>query len=484
MDLWPGDHARRQSIGDAALKNMAPGYSARRDEMRGEPRPGDEGSRREFLRTIEGLSWAGAAAWSGLLGSAAAFGLPSAAVAAEANDSPTSGDRPRKKIAIVATIWAYLSHGQHMGDRFLVGWPEKGDWHDPQVEVVAVYVDQKPDSDLSERRAAKHGFKVYPSIAEALRCGTDRLAVDGVVIIGEHGDYPQTPKGQTMWPRYEFFQQVVKVFEEEGRGVPVFNDKHLSYSWKNARKMVADSKRLKFPFLAGSSIPVTWRLPAVEVPYGEPMRQAMAVGAGDPDGTAFHALEGLQCMVERRKGGETGIKSVQMLEGPAVWKAGEDGLWSRRLLQAALSRSDTVHGLVTDGSLPQELVESGEIQKIVVDPRAYLIERRDGLQTCLLMLDELLHDFLFAGEMADGKIVSTQFYLPPEPNVVYSSRLMAGVERMIVSGEAPYPIERTELTSCILDRCLDSRAAGQRRLDTPELDIAYTVPRDLAYGAP
>ncbi|MFN8709532.1 MAG: twin-arginine translocation signal domain-containing protein, partial [Planctomyces sp.] len=160
---------------------------------------------------------------------------------------------PIRKIAIVTTVWTYQSHAQHMGDRFLVGYPRHGRWHRPPIQVVSLYVDQKPEGDLSAQRAKDHGFTVYPTIAEALRRGGSQLAVDGVVIIAEHGNYPSNAKGQIQYPRYEFFQEAVRVFEKDGRSGPVFNVKHLSWSWQKAKKMVEDSQRLKFPFLAGSS---------------------------------------------------------------------------------------------------------------------------------------------------------------------------------------------------------------------------------------
>src|ERR1041385_5472629 len=101
-----------------------------------------------------------------------------------------------KRIAIVTTIYRYLSHAQHMGDRFLVGYPHDGAWHMPKMKVVSLYVDQKPEGDLSGARASEFGFKVYPTIAETLRCGGKDLAVDAVLIIGEHGNYPRNEKGQ------------------------------------------------------------------------------------------------------------------------------------------------------------------------------------------------------------------------------------------------------------------------------------------------
>ena len=46
-------------------------------------------------------------------------------------------------------------------------------------------------------------MKIYPTIAEALTLGGGKLAVDGVVLVGEHGNYPKNEKGQTKYPRYD-----------------------------------------------------------------------------------------------------------------------------------------------------------------------------------------------------------------------------------------------------------------------------------------
>src|SRR5687768_13482933 len=143
-----------------------------------------------------------------------------------------------QRVAIITTIYRYLSHAQHIGDRFLVGYPRAGEWHKPDVKVVALYVDQKPTGDLSAERGKEFGFPVYPTIAEALRCGGPKLAVDAVLLIGEHGEYPRNDKGQILYPRHEFFKQIVEVFEKDAVSVPVFNDKHLSYSFEKAKWMV------------------------------------------------------------------------------------------------------------------------------------------------------------------------------------------------------------------------------------------------------
>lgn len=383
-----------------------------------------------------------------------------------------------KRVAIIATIYKYLSHAQHMGDRFLIGYPWGGEWQRPNLKVASLYVDQKPEGDQSQERAKEFGFQVYPTIAEALRCGGSKLAVDAVLIIGEHGDYPKNEKGQVLYPRYEFFKQCVDVFEQDGRAVPVYNDKHLSYSFEKAKWMVDASKRLKFPMLAGSSLPVTWRLPDLELPLGCEIEDAVMVGVGGSDPMDYHALEAMQCMLERRKGGETGIKAVQLIDGDEVWKAGEQGRWSKELLVSALSRSDSPRGLTLEDGRNQDLVGSGELQKLVENPAAYFLEYNDGLKVTLLMLNGAVQDFTFAAKVKGMPAPqSTQFFLTPVPNVTYSACLVHKIAEMFTTGRAPYPVERTLIVSGALESCLTSRVQNHQRLETPQLKVTYRAPK-------
>lgn len=381
-----------------------------------------------------------------------------------------------KRIAIVTTVWKYLSHAQHMGDRFLVGYPWEGLWHHPDMKVVSLYVDQKPEGDQSAARAREFGFTVYPTIAETLRCGGARLAVDAVLIIAEHGDYPRNEKGQILYPRHEFFKQCVEVFEKDGRVVPVYNDKHLSYSFEKAKWMVDQSHRLNFPMLAGSSLPVTWRLPPLELPLGCQIEEALMVGVGGSDPMDYHALEAMQCMIERRRGGETGVRAVQLVEGDAVWKAGDEGRWSTQLLSSALSRSDTPLGLTVKDGRTQDLVASGEVRRLAAEPAAYFIEHNDGLKTTLLMLNGVVQDYTFAARVRGLGVQSTQFLLTPVPNVDYSACLVNRIEEMFATGRAPYPVERTLVVSGALEACLTSKVQGHAPLQTPHLSVRYQPP--------
>lgn len=390
----------------------------------------------------------------------------------------------RKRMAIVTTVWRYLSHGQHMGDRFLVGYPHQGTWHQPALDVVSLYVDQRPEGDLSSQRAEEFGLTVYPSIAQALRCGGDRLAVDAVLIIGEHGDYPTNAFGQKKYPRYEFFRQVTDVFRADGRAVPVYNDKHLSWKWEWAKAMVDTAETLRFPLMAGSSLPVTWRMPAVDLPWGAKVGEVMCVAMGGVDSYDFHALEVIQCMAERRQGGETGVAWVEAVRGDAVWRAKEAGSWDRggfspHLFRACLCRSQTL--AQARAGFNDRYPTEEEIRQLVKAPVLYRFRYNDGLKASMLLLNGLVGDFTFAASIhRAAQPLSTLFYLPPVPNVTYSAELMARVERMFLTGRPPYPVQRTLLTTGVLAAAMRSLATGQR-ISTDHLAIRYQAPRESTF---
>jgi hypothetical protein len=208
-------------------------------------------------------------------------------------------------------VYRKNSHADVIAGRLIAGYEYDGEVRKPQVDVVSMYTDQVPDNDMSRGFAAKHGFRIYATVRDALAPGGEKLAVDGVVFIGEHGEYPFNEKGQHLYPRYELYKQIMEVFRESGRSVPVYCDKFFSYDWTKARWMYDQSKELKFPLMAGSSVPLTWRRPALELKLGASIDKAVAVGYGGNEVYGFHALEGLECMVERRKGFETGIVAVE-----------------------------------------------------------------------------------------------------------------------------------------------------------------------------
>lgn len=401
--------------------------------------------------------------------------LQAGAVGAAAFTLPLRAAEPaRKTIALIGTEVRLHSHAQHFIDRFLLGYGWGGTWRRPDVDLVSLYIDQHPEGDLSRTTAARFNVPIYPTIAEALTRGTGKLAVDGVVIIAEHGKYPRNEKGQTRYPRYAFFKEVVKVFEASGRSVPVFNDKHLSTEWAECVEMVADARRLGFPFLAGSSLPVTRRMPAIDLPVGTPLVESVCVAYGGRDSYDIHGLETAQCMSERRKGGEVGIQRVTALEGDDLWNHVAQRDATRRLLVAALTRS---HNLPTRDGYPTDRITFEWARTTFPKGWGYLVEHRDGFHTTLFMLD--IRDFNYAGLDDTGRIHSCQMYLPMPTHgsstADFFNPQIRHIERMIVENRAPYPVERTLLTSGMTLAGVES-LHRKAPVDTPEMAVRYTVP--------
>lgn len=398
--------------------------------------------------------------------------------------SSRGSESTRKKIAFLGTEVKEHSHAQHFLDRLTLGYGWQGEWQKPRVDVASVFIDQFPEGDLAHERVKRHNLTMYPSIAEALTLGGNKLAVDGVVLIGEHGNYPTNEKGQHLYPRYEWFKEIVKVFEASGRSVPVFNDKHLSTTWPRCTEMVADSKRLGFPFLAGSSLPVTWRLPAIDMPYEVPLVESVCVGYGGVDSYDFHGLETAQCMSDRRQGGEVGIRSVHALKGEPMWEyiaTAKDRDVTRRLLVAALTRS---HNLPVKGGYVEDEISVDWARRVLPDTYAYFIEHRDGFRTSLFMAP--IQDFNYAGLRRDnGEVVSCEMYLPMPGHSATTADffhpLVRHIENMILTGKAPYPVERTLLTSGMTLAAVDSIFRGYKPVETPEMEVIYRGPKESMF---
>jgi hypothetical protein len=392
----------------------------------------------------------------------------------------------RPKIAAVCTIYFKYSHAQHIVDRFLEGYGWEGEHHRPPMDLVALWVDQVGEGDLSRERASRFpSMKIYPTIADALTLGGGKLAVDGVLLIGEHGRYPRNEKGQRLYPRYEFWREIIKVFEASGRSVPVFNDKHLSWNWEWARQMYEDSRRLGFAFMAGSSLPVTWRTPSLEMPAGARVREAMCVAYGGVDSYDFHALETVQCMVERRRGGERGVKWVEAYRGERFWKALEEGVWPRELMNAALCRSHTL--TPSRQGFNNDFPALEDMKRLVKDPVAYRYEHTDGLKSTILLMNGLVEDFNFAARLdGQSRPFSVQMYLPMPPRRTslanFFSPLVNHIEKMFLTGKPSYPVERTLLTTGLTAAGVESLHRGQARYETPHLaSIAYGPVTESTY---
>lgn len=406
--------------------------------------------------------------------------LKTVAVSAAASATPTclnaASARP-KRVAFLGTEVRRHSHAQHFLDRMTFGYGWGGHWVNPRVDVASVYIDQFPEGDLARDRIQRHGLRRFDSIEDALTLGTDRLAVDGVVIIAEHGDYPRNEKGQKLYPRYDWFKKVVNVFEASGAAVPVFNDKHLSVTWDECAEMVEDSKRLDFPFFAGSSLPVTRRMPSIDMPHNTELKESVCVAYGGVDSYDIHALETAQCMSERRLGGEVGIRNVWAIRGDRMWAYLDqaDREATRQLLVSALTRS---HNLPVEGGFYTDRITYEWARKTFPDTLAYFIEHRDGFRTTMFLTQ--IRDFNYAGMRADnGEIISCQMYLPMpghgSTTADFFHPLVRHIENTVITGKTPYPIERTLLTSGMTLAGVESLHRGQIQIPTPQMGVQYQV---------
>jgi hypothetical protein len=432
---------------------------------------------------------------AGLSVSAAGLAKPASSQPATqegASTAPPAGSRP--KIAALASVYTYLSHAYHIVGRFLDGFVvhDGQSLHKPAVDVASLFIEQTPDAtDLGRAKARKHGVRLSQTIADALTLGTCALAVDAVLLIAEHGDYPYNAKLQKLYPRGRFFRDVLDVFRASGRSVPIFIDKHLSYSRAEARQMVDDARSLGVPLMAGSSLPVTWRLPELEIPLGTTVNDAIVASRGDLEIFGFHSLETLQCMVERRdRGGKPqGVAAVTCLEGDAVWEAGDRGHWSWSLLDSALGRSHTLN----PGDIKQNTRDfrpqsppGRDIQTKFRHPLAFLVEYVDGLKAAVLTLNGHVDDTTIAVRIRSAagadSTVSTLMYLPAPPGANFFNPLVLRIEDFFRNRKALYPVERTLLTGGILDAALESRIRDHARIETPDLaSIDYQAPADSGF---
>ncbi|MSQ94101.1 MAG: hypothetical protein EXR98_06040 [Gemmataceae bacterium] len=376
--------------------------------------------------------------------------------------------RERLPVAAIVTEYRRNSHADVIVGKILEGFNQDGG-AGPALRLAALYTDQLPKGDLSRDLAKKHNFRIARTIEEAITLGGDKVAVAGVISIGEHGDYPYTKDTrQHMYPRRRFFDAIVETFRKCKRVVPVFSDKHLAYNWRDAKHMFDTARDMSIPFLAGSSLPVAWRAPALTLPQGCTLTGAIALGYGGMESYGFHALETLQCMVERRRGGETGVASVQAVTGDAIAAALKDRRWSRELLDAAAATTP-----MPAKGRPKELHKNATF---------FLIEYRDGLKAAVAMSTGLANQFAFAGEIkGDARPSATWFRLQEGRPYGHFEHLLRAIEETIHTGKPVYPVARTLLTTGALDALMHSAADRNRLIKTPELAVRYT-PTDWAFA--
>ena len=372
---------------------------------------------------------------------------------------------PAKRIAAVVTEYRHNSHADVIVSRLLLTHTldEKGER--PNLKLVSLYTDQVPESDTSRKWAKKFGVPIFKTVEETLTLGTGKLAVDGVLLIAEHGKYPKNASGNTIYPKRRLFDAVQKVFRKTGQTVPVFVDKHLADNWADAKWLHDTARELKVPLMAGSSLPVLWRYPPVDVKRGAKLKEIVAVSYHTLDAYGYHALEMVQCLVERRAGGETGVKRVRCLSGEAVWRAMDAGMFDRKLLDAALKRLK---------NSPITRQPKRPLRELVKAPDMFVIEYRDGLRAFVLTLNGAVSEWGVAWKTAAGAQKSTTFWTQEARPYMHFTYLVKGTEKMFHTGKPTWPAERTLITSALLDALLISKSKNGAAVPTDYLDFKYT----------
>ena len=384
-------------------------------------------------------------------------------------------DNPRRpKVAALFTHFTSGSHSEVILESFLEPYVFNGRRHTSPCDVVSFYIDtfsRRQDGDAAERVvgmgaddigrdvAKSYGIPLYSTIAEALCLGTSELAVDAVLSIGEYGYRPISALSDREFPRRRFLNEMVSVMRRSNRVVPVFNDKNFSYRWDWGKEMFDTAQSAGIPLMAGSSVPLAERRPALELPPEAPIEELITVHGGSLEGYDYHGVELLQSLAEGRQGGETGISRVQQLAGDAVWKAADEGRWSVPLAEAALKA-----GFSTRRMAIRELVST--------PPRAILVDYVDGVSGAAL-------SFGGAGFCAACRLKgeqsprATSIYSGPWRSRGFFPALAHAIQKFFVTRMPPYPAERTLLAGGTVDAAMQSYKQGGAPISTPHLQFGY-----------
>lgn len=414
--------------------------------------------RREFLQR-SALAAGAAAAWS-------------ASSIARADDAPK---RPR--VAAIFTEFRFRSHAFNILENCFRPYLFRGKLVDPGIDVVSFYADQFPKDDMARDVAKQLGVPLFPSIDAALCLGGKSIAVDAVLSIVEHGDYPDNDLGQRMYPRKEFFDQSLAVMQRSNKFVPFFNDKHLSYRHDFGRAMYDASRKHGFPLMAGSSVPLSQRLPAFELPQNAEIEEAVSIHGGGMEVYGFHGLEVLQSIVEARKGGEAGIARIELLAGDAFRKAQTEGRWSQALVDAAMAAE--TDAAVRRRPRPPRL-QAALAAEVPEESHAIVVHYKDGLRGTVLKVGRDSSRWNFACRLkGESKPRAFMHFNGPWGNRCLFKALSHAIQRFFIDRKEPYPVERTLLTGGAIDAAMHSHHAGGKPVDTPQLAITYQ-PVDFA----
>lgn len=363
--------------------------------------------------------------------------------------------KPLRHVAFVLEDFALQTPAQQLLDRFLFGYRRNDAFHKPDGVRVCV--------------ARAGGLQLPATAAAAL---SNRAAEAGLQL-AELPAAVRDANAVVVIPRADFASPVTEslaaVLTHAQRGTPCFVFGALAPDLASARTLTTLAAARQITLAAGTTLPVTWRLPQVDLPKNAPVDEALILVQGASPLAELHALDGLLPVLARRAGGERGVRQVKFLSGRELWRAGDRREWSWGLLSAALSRSDSPQGDTLVDGRTQDLVGLGLVPKLATQPRGWLLEHADGVRTALLVLDGVVADYNFAVRLGDGSEVSAQLFRAPVPAQEHFSPLAGVIENFFRTGEPPWPAARGLLTAGLLGACRQAAARPGTWLSTPEL---------------
>lgn len=371
------------------------------------------------------------------------------------------------KLAGITTVYRKNSHADVIFSRHFLTDTLDGEGRVLPASLASLHALQTPESDLSVKYGREFQIPVYDSVRGALLLGQGKLAVDGVLLVAEHGEFPDSRWGQKLYPKRKLMAEVAQVVQEardaageDWQAPPIFIDKMLADNWEDSQWIYQRCKELGMPLMAGSSVPSAWRRPPVDVKRNAVLQEITAVSYGGLESYGFHALEMVQCLAERRQGGETGVAAVRMLEGDKVWQAAGP-LYQQELLELCLAA--------------QQLKRKSQrpLRERVKKPTLIHIRYRDGLRANVLVLNGAVRQWAAAWRTADGATTGARFEVQEDRPYMHFAHLLKGVHAMMNNRKPTWPAERTLLTTAILHAAFRSQQAGGRPIANQALDVRY-----------
>ncbi len=365
-----------------------------------------------------------------------------------------------KRIAFLVDSWYRWSHADVIGTRFLEGYRVGERVHASPLTVASVYTDRPRAEDQTRTIAARYGFRVATSIADALledpQSPRPRLAVDGV-LVATREDLPDSGQPQSPMRRLQVVREVLRIMDQTGSHVPIFIDKMLASSWTDSHAIVTEAARRHVPLMAGSVLP----FPPLDQPIRTSGVEVGVVAASTPYWAfAFHAAELLQGLMEQRNPREGGVSQVREV-GSGYGSLPDRDRWGGRVFDALLGSTRTRRGRGSLGTAAH----------------AILIQYVDGARAVLALVPDAFDDseFLLGAQYADGTTSTSGLVLRGQPYDHFGYLVHALVE-FFTTGRAPVPVERTLLTTGIVVFGQQSRLSGGS-VSTPPLAISYPAPR-------